>query len=223
MSQYCEHKRPSPVPWFPIQASHSSLLHSQWTLRPCPSAWTVSPAAAAPLCPWVQLSDTQQLEFCRMSCTSVQALCFMRGFLPHPNSKEFKHHIVIAKLHDATFAEVVRSFYWCLCSGYWIKDSSSAGPLALNTPQLPAPSSPCNKNLSWATERVSVLEGISSLLSLVGCCDWQCWSEVLALLFYFPGFLLFSPVLFSFHVCLTGLLMGIPWDSQLVSCRGNSC
>lgn len=178
-------KLPSSIPWFPVQASCSLLLCSHWTLRPCPSAWTVPPAAAAPcpLCLWVQLSHNQQLELCLL-CTSVQAVCFVWGLLPHPNSKEFKYHMVIAKLHDATFAEMVRSFYWCLCGGYWIKDSQSAGPLALNTPQLPAPFSPCNKNPSWATE--NILKG--TLLSLVDCCDWQCWSEVLALLFFPLGF-----------------------------------
>lgn len=48
-SQHCEHKLPSPIPWFPVQASCRLLLCSHWTLRLCPSAWTVPPAAAAPL------------------------------------------------------------------------------------------------------------------------------------------------------------------------------
>lgn len=32
----------------------------------------------------------------------------MQGFLPHLNSEELKYRIVIAKLHDTTFAKVVR-------------------------------------------------------------------------------------------------------------------
>lgn len=44
--------------------------------------------------------------------------------------------------------------------------------------------------------------------------------EVLA--FFFSLGFFFWPALLGFHVCLTSLLMGIVWDSQLVSCRGNS-
>lgn len=174
-------------------------MHGQCLLQQLPHC---------PLCLWVQLSDNQQLELCHM-CTSVQAVCFMQGFLPHPNSKEFKYHMVIAKLHDATFAEVVRSFYCCLCDGYWIKDSQSARPLALNTPQLPAPFSPCNKNLSWATENVSILKG--TLLSdrlVTGSAEVKSWP------FFFPlGFFFFGLFFLSFHICLMCLLMGIVWDS----------
>lgn len=91
------------IPWFPIQASCSFLLSSHWTLRPCPSAWTVPPAAAAPW-PLVPVGAALRqptagvLSHVKHICTG----CFMQGFLPHPHSKEFKLlYMVIAKLQDA--------------------------------------------------------------------------------------------------------------------------
>lgn len=39
----------------------------------------------------------------------IWTIYFMQGFLPHPNSRDLKYRIVLAKLHDTTFAKVVKN------------------------------------------------------------------------------------------------------------------